>query len=66
MRAEWQEQLVFTNDFKVRFCNGYDALKKHAHTCPECAVYLTHGDGDLCGVAKRLIAWAMLLEYREP
>lgn len=57
------QQLEFTNDFKILFCNGYSAISAHARVCEECEVYLRHGDGDLCNRGKELIARAMTLQF---
>lgn len=62
MKAEFQEQLVFTNDFKIRFCNAYHALQRHAETCSLCAGYLRNGDEDLCVQGKRAIIYNMTLQ----
>jgi len=65
MKAQWQEQLVFTNDFKIRFCNGFSALQRHAETCTQCAEYLRDGEGDLCKPGKKAIAVAMVLQEEQ-
>lgn len=62
MSAELQEQLVFTNEFKIRFCNGAKALIDHAEDCGDCAWYLHKGEGDLCESGKNLIKKAMVLQ----
>lgn len=66
MKAEFQEQLVFTNDFKIRFCNGFSALHEHVGTCGECAAYLCYGYGDLCEAGKLAIQTAMMLQEVHP
>lgn len=63
MKAHRQEQLAFTNEFKIRFCNGYHALARHIGTCSKCHEYLCSGDGDLCDSGKWAIAKAMVLQY---
>lgn len=62
MKTQWQEQLVFTNDFKISFCNGFSAMRRHAETCSRCARYLRDGDGDLCEQGKKAIKTAMTLQ----
>ena len=60
-KAEWQQQLVFTNEFKIRFCNGFAALWSHARLCEACETYLRHGDSDLCDAGKNHIKRAFVL-----
>jgi hypothetical protein len=62
MKAEFQRQLVFTNDFKILFCNAYDALRNHQETCQTCRTYIMTGDGDLCDAGKSVIKKAMVLQ----
>jgi len=61
-RAEHQQQFVWTNDFKIRFCNGAHAIIVHAGECKQCAEYIHSGDGDLCKDGKLGIMKAMVLE----
>lgn len=49
----------FTNEFKIRFANAYDAMNCHSSKCEECLIYLRSGDGDLCEKGKELIKKAM-------
>lgn len=62
MNAQFQEQLVFTNDFKIRFCNGFSALQNHLRGCNRCSEYIALGDGDLCDTGKTSIKSAMILQ----
>lgn len=55
--------ILLPNDTKIRFCNALDALIRHAAhgnngecgNCDTCAIYLRHGDGDLCEKGKVII-----------
>lgn len=63
--VEMAQRAYEWNEFKIRFCNSFNALNKHSTECPECAVYLCHGDGDLCSRGKTLIARVMVLQFDE-
>ena len=58
------ENVRLHNDTKIRFCNAFDALRRHAAEgtsgeCAACSIYLRSGDGDLCEKGKDLIAREM-------
>ena len=57
MTAADIEQIVFTNEFKIRFCNVMNALEDHIkeNDCHFCNLYLLNGDGDLCEQGKEAI-----------
>ena len=48
------------NDTKIRFCNAFDAMRRHSQDCPECTKYLATGDGDLCEKGKTILAEEMV------
>ena len=57
-------QIVFNNEFKVLFCNAYDALQHHIRLtkCNQCSEYLALGDRDLCDTGKNEIKREMKLQ----
>lgn len=54
------------NDTKIKFCNAFTEVKRHAIGCDECADYLRAGDGDLCEACKQIILLEMAYADTSP